>query len=314
VCQRILELREEGLSLGQLAVLFRSSWHSNVLELELAKRNIPFQKFGGRKFIEAAHVKDVMAFLRVAVNALDEVSWGRLLPLLDGVGYVTTERVIQHVVDDAAGLEGLGSFCSLKGDAGNSIHRLYDVLLTITPSMNPGESVGTAVEFLLPLLQEKYEADFSRRINDLQTLVVIAQRYNDMEEMLTDLALEPPDRTETEIGQPDTEDDILVLSTIHSAKGLEWHSVFILWVVDGHIPSRHCLIPEEALEEERRLFYVATTRSKRELYLITPNYVRRSAFPFGGESFDFSKPSRFLVELANLDELAEQWAINFEVI
>ncbi len=292
VAQKILQLREEGVELGSIAVLFRSGWHSNDLEVELAGRNIPFVKYGGQKFVEAAHIKDIISFLRIVYNISDAVSWHRALLLMRGIGAKTAERVINEVVINQKGLNSDDKLLTRYDD----LKALIGLLKKIDPAHSaPGKLIRLFLEYYNPLLKEKYD-DFHKRINDLDSLERIASRYDSLEEFLGDMALEPPERSIVEAGRRDKDDLTLTLSTIHSAKGLEWHTVFLLFAAEGHLPSYLSLEDEEAIEEERRLFYVATTRAKENLFIIKPHIDRSPRSYFSHSNSVFTQPSRFLTE------------------
>jgi len=306
VADKILQLREEGLELGDIAVLFRSGWHSNDLEVELASRNIPFVKYGGNKFVEAAHIKDVMAYLRIVHNPLDEVSWYRVLLLMPGIGPKSAQAIVGEIVGQGKGFSGC-SLCSAPGRNGTAGVRPYakradlDRLLEVfrktqAPGYLPAELIRIFLALYQPYLKEAYD-DHDRRANDLDSLARIAERYKSIESFLTDMALDPPERSIVESGYRDGDDGVLTLSTIHSAKGLEWHTVFLLYVCEGHIPSYLSLENEDALEEERRLFYVAATRAKENLFMLKPHVERapRSYFMDDGGRV-FTQMSRFLDE------------------
>jgi DNA helicase-2/ATP-dependent DNA helicase PcrA len=314
VTQRVLELREEGVSLGKIAVLFRASWHANELEVHLKSAGIPYIKVGGLKFAEAAHIKDVLVFMRVLHNIFDEIAWMRLLLLLEGVGPTTAGKIISKVIT-AGGDPGQ---LIAKDFAGRKyfpdllkLHHLFSHLAK--PGLKPAQQLFAVLEFYAPIFEAKYD-DFKRRQEDLLSLQRISERYTGLEQMLTDMALEPPDTSQMGAEPGDNEDERLVLSTIHSAKGLEWHTVFILHLVDGYFPANQSLDDEESLEEERRLFYVAATRAERNLYLITPELESRS---FRWNGFDptgmaFSEPSRYIVEIPDFEELIEHGVLEFE--
>lgn len=293
VADKILELREEGIELGKIAVLFRSGWHSNDLEVELASRNIPFVKYGGQKFVEAAHIKDIMAYLRITYNIFDAVSWHRVLLLMRGVGPKTAERVIQEVIINKKGIKsGLAPFKKSE-----DIKNLFGLLEEVSRvSSGPLGLIRAFMKYYRPLLQDKYD-DFNKRLNDLDSLERIASRYESLEDFLSDMALEPPERSIIEAGLKDRGDSPLTLSTIHSAKGLEWHTVFLIYAAEGHLPSYLSLEDDEAIEEERRLFYVAATRAKENLFLLKPHFDRspRSGYLDNGGSV-FTQVSRFLDE------------------
>jgi len=299
IAQKILELREEGVPLGEMAVLFRSSFHSFDLEIELSRHGLPFIKRGGVKFIETAHVKDLLAHLRVVANPLDAVSWHRVLMLIEGVGPKKAQDVM------AALVKSDNPYHALREMPGRSGKGLRDLALTLeglagAGDLRPAHHVSHIYEYYLPILKAQYD-DYPKRTRDLDHLHTIAEGYQGVETFLSDLALEPPDGSATGVEAPDRDDERLVLSTIHSAKGLEWQCVFVIWIVDGKFPSFYSFVADEDLEEERRLFYVAVTRAKRHLYLTYPINVFDK-----GSGMLLSKPSRFLdpVSPALLDQLA----------
>lgn len=301
IADRILGLREEGVELGEIAVLFRSGWHSNDLEVELSSRNIPFVKYGGQKFVEAAHIKDIMAHLRVVYNIFDEVSWYRALLLIPGIGQKTAERIINDIVFHKHGLK----LNEKIGQRSDSLKKLFAILGEIDISRQaPADLIGLFLKYYQPLLKEKYD-DFNKRLNDLDSLMHIASRYKALEQFLSDMALEPPERSIIATGPKDKDDSALTLSTIHSAKGLEWHTVFLIYVAEGHLPSYLSLENEEDIEEERRLFYVAATRAKDNLVLLKPHIDRspRSFLDDGGSVF--TQVSRFLNEGNMLGKLID---------
>ena len=287
VCQRILELREEGVPLPEIAVLFRSSFHAFDLELELQRANLPFIKRGGFKFIETAHVKDVLAHLRVIENPRDAVSWHRLLLLLEGIGPRTADDLASRLLDAAdvpAALEALSG-----KPYSTDVRALAGLLRRIGGGQRPDEQLGEVLRYYEPLLKRVHPDDHPKRQRDLEHFVSIAARYRSLQTLLSDMALEPPTDSVGDVLAVDADEGLLCLSTIHSAKGLEWHTVFVIWAVDGKFPSAHAMHSEDELEEERRLLYVAVTRAKRHLYLSYPiNMYDRAA------GMVLSKPSRFL--------------------
>lgn len=308
IADKILELREEGIELGDIAVLFRSGWHSNDLEVELANRNIPFAKYGGQKFVEAAHIKDVLSYLRIVHNRADLVSWYRALLLLRGVGPKTAERIIFEVLahrDDF-------SIDPKLLDKTEGLGKLLELLKDFDAGKNqPDLMVNVFLKYYQPYLKEKYD-DFNKRLNDLDSLARIASRYKSLEQFLTDMALEPPERSIVEAGNRDKDDSILTLSTIHSAKGLEWHTVFLIYVAEGHLPSYLSLEDTGAIEEERRLFYVALTRAKENLFLLKPHVDRSPKSYFDGSGTVFTNVSRFLEEGRILDKFVEKESVDFD--
>ncbi|HYY73194.1 MAG TPA: ATP-dependent helicase [Solirubrobacterales bacterium] len=295
VTQRILELREEGVPLEEVAVLFRSSFHSFDLELELQRADLPFVKRGGFKFIETAHVKDVLAHLRVVANPRDAVSWHRVLLLLEHVGPRTAEDIYAHLAaarDVEGAAERLADY-PRRGAYTKELGRLAALLRELAPdTLPPGEKVAKVVGFYAPMLRHLHPEDFPKREKDLEHFITIAGRYRSLASLLADMALEPPTDSVGDVLAADVEEGLLTLSTIHSAKGLEWRAVFVIWLVDGRFPSYQNLHDGEEIEEERRLLYVAVTRAKEHLYLTYPIdiYDRSSGMVLG-------QPSRFLADL-----------------
>jgi DNA helicase-2/ATP-dependent DNA helicase PcrA len=299
IAQKILELREEGVPLSEVAVLFRSSFHSFDLEIELSRKGLPFIKRGGVKFIETAHVKDLLAHVRVIANPLDTVSWNRVLMLVEGVGPKKAHDLLAAIVKGGQPFDVLRG---VSGRSGQGLKNLADTLesLSGTDDRSPSEQVNHIYEYYLPILKEQYD-DYPKRTRDLDHLHTIAEGYPGVNEFLADLALEPPDGSASGVDAPDRDDERLVLSTIHSAKGLEWQAVFVIWIVDGRFPSVYSFVADEDLEEERRLFYVSVTRAKRHLFLTYPiNVYDKSS------GMLLSKPSRFLDHVSSdlLDQVA----------
>jgi DNA helicase-2/ATP-dependent DNA helicase PcrA len=293
VTQRILELREEGVPLSEIAVLFRSSFHSFDLELELSRADIPFVKRGGFKFIETAHVKDVLAHLRIVANPRDAVSWHRVLLLLDGLGPRTADDLLGRLTT-ASGLEEATEMLEAyprRGPYSKELGHLAVLLREIAnETLPPGEQVARVVAFYTPMLRHLHRDDFPKREKDLEHFITIANRYRSLSALLSDMALEPPtDSVGDILATDDEQEGFLTLSTIHSAKGLEWAAVFVIWLVDGRFPSYHNLHDAEEMEEERRLLYVAVTRAKQHLHMSYPIdvYDRTTGLVLG-------KPSRFL--------------------
>jgi DNA helicase-2/ATP-dependent DNA helicase PcrA len=296
VAQRILELREEGVELNEIAVLFRSSFHSFDLELELQRRDVPFIKRGGFKFIETAHVKDVLAHLRVVANPTDAVSWLRALTLVKGVGNRTAERLIEVLInapEPEKALIASSAVSIARGEGPDGFRRLAELLASMRgESKRPAEQVAATIAYYLPLMRDSYPDDFPKRERDLEHFKNITERYRSLQSMLSDMALEPPNDSLGGVLATDTEDELLTLSTIHSAKGLEWKVVFLIWAADGRFPGPQSMDPED-LEEERRLMYVATTRAKDELYLSYPIYMFDRAM-----GYTMGRVSRFLEDMS----------------
>ncbi len=313
IVQQVLDLREEGVPLGQIAVLFRAGWHSNELEIELKSANIPFTKYGGLKFAEAAHIKDVMSYLRVLYNPLDEIAWIRLLLLIGGIGSVSASAVAGKIIEAGGKIDGLVHDDFMSKRFFPHLQELHTLLSRLTgPDFKPAEKLEAIIRYYTPMFQKKYD-NHHRRLEDLQSLHRISERYGTEEEMLTDMALEPPTMFQEGAEAGDTEDEKLVLSTIHSSKGLEWHSVFMIHLVDGYFPAAQAMFNEEQLEEERRLFYVAATRAKQNLYLVTPELEARGRhFYYESRDMALAEPSRFITELPDFDQLAEIAILEFE--
>jgi DNA helicase-2/ATP-dependent DNA helicase PcrA len=290
VCQRILELREEGVPLNGIAVLFRSSFHSFDLEIELGRHDIPFVKRGGFKFIETAHIKDVLAHLRVVVNPRDTVSWHRILLLLEGVGPRSSEEIIRWILTAGDAAERLESFP--RRAYSTELQALAGLLRRMHASgSGPAGQLDEVLAYYEPILTRVHREDYPKRRKDLEHFATIAARYRDLERLLADMALEPPSDSVADVLAVDPDEGLLTLSTIHSAKGLEWHAVFVIWAAEGKFPSAYSL-GEQELEEERRLMYVATTRAKDELYITYPISVFDRSL-----GMVMGKPSRFIEDL-----------------
>ncbi len=303
IVEKILELQEEGVSLKDISVLFRSSFFSFDLEIELAKAGIPFQKFGGIKFIETAHVKDVLAFLRIASNPRDIVSWYRVLLLHEGVGPKTAQRILDELATARLTIEEHPG--TKKQFAHEKLKELFVHLYKLhTTHAPPTELVGMVFEYYHPIFKVKYD-DFNKRSKDLETLQNISENYRSLESFLADMAIEPIIDSVTDINATDKEDEFLTLSTIHSAKGLEWHSVFVIHAVEGYFPSVRAAESLESLEEERRLMYVASTRAKQNLFVTYPMHMYNRI-----DGVTLSKPSRFISEMST--DKAQGWLVEDE--
>lgn len=269
IVEQVLANREIGIALKQQAVLFRTSSHSGALEVELTRRNIPFVKFGGLKFLDAAHVKDVLAVVRFAQNPRDRVAGFRVLQLLPGIGPQTAGKILDTIAADPEPLQSLAEIPS-PAKTGDD-WRGFIMLVTALRRADAGwpAEIGTVRTWYEPHLERIHE-DADTRKADLLQLEQIASGYASRERFLTELTLDPPDATSDQAGVPLLDEDYLILSTIHSAKGQEWRTVFMLNVVDGCIPSDLGAATTAELEEERRLLYVGMTRARDSLTLITP--------------------------------------------
>lgn len=300
VVQRVLELREEGVPLNDIAVLFRSSFHSFDLEIELNKAGIPYVKFGGFKFMETAHIKDVVAYLKVLENPRDVIAWNRIMLLVDGVGPRTADKVIGDILKQKIN----GSFWLSYNDYPDKLTDLFNVIREIASGdIPPSDKVGIILRHYTPQFKHKYD-DYRKRQKDLEMFQTICERYKSVGSLLSDMALEPPNESVSEITPTGSEDEFLNLSTIHSAKGLEWHTVFIIYCLEGRFPSSRSADSDEEIDEEGRLMYVACTRAQQNLYIIYPIniYDRESGLIL-------SKPSRFL---KGLNKHTEQWVLDEE--
>jgi DNA helicase-2/ATP-dependent DNA helicase PcrA len=295
VVEKVLESREQGLALKTQAVLFRASHHSGPLEVELTRRNIPFVKFGGLKFLEAAHVKDMLSFLRWAQNPRDRVAGFRVVQLLPGAGPATAAKVLERVSERADPIEALDD---IKPPIAAAEH--WPAFVEAVRLVR-GKAVGWPAE--LDLVRRWYEPHLDRihddakvRQPDLLQLVQIASTYPSRERFLTELTLDPPDATSDRAGQPLLDEDYLILSTIHSAKGQEWKAVHILNVVDGCLPSDLAVGTSAEIEEERRLLYVAMTRAKDHLHLIVPQRFFVHGQRSNGDRHMYASRTRFIPE------------------
>jgi DNA helicase II / ATP-dependent DNA helicase PcrA len=292
VVGKILENRETGLALKAQAVLFRASHHSGPLEVELTRRNIPFVKFGGLKFLEAAHIKDVLSFLRWVENLRDRVAGFRVLQLLPGVGPATAARALDCAAggDPTPNLRAFVPPSAARADWPAFVETLQ--LVRHRAAAWPAE-LDLVCRWYEPHLERIHE-DAAMRGADLVQLVQIAQNYPSRERFLTELTLDPPGATSDEAGAPLLDEDYLILSTIHSAKGQEWKSVFVLNSVDGCIPADLATGTKAEIEEERRLLYVAMTRAKDHLHLIVPQRFYVHSQRGNGDRHMYASRTRFI--------------------
>jgi DNA helicase-2/ATP-dependent DNA helicase PcrA len=289
IVSKILELREQNLPLNQVAVLYRSSFHGNFIQAELLRRNIPYLVFGGIKFTERRHVKDIIAYLRIVFNPLDAVSWNRVLKLIPGIGAATASKIVRQIHEQ----QGQIDFNSFTGKFAPELKELNTALAKAgREDITIAEKVEMLKEYYAPILKN-IEDDYNIRLLDVDVLYTLACKYEKLEKFLSDFALDPPSNRYQNKTAPlvdESEDKPVTLSTIHSAKGLEWNTVFVPHLLDGLLPGAGTLGKIEELEEERRLFYVACTRAKERLFLTMPAHVA------SWDAF-FTRPSRFLIEV-----------------
>ena len=310
VAQRILELRDEGIELDEIAVLYRAHYHAVELQLELSRRGIPYQITSGVRFFEQAHIKDVAAFIRFVANPRDEVAFKRMVRLLPGIGGKSAENLWRGWEESLNKNEAIVSWSerllpmSVGARAKKSWQQLADTLDEIAPNgeaKQPTEMIMAIVEAIYDDYAKANFANYELRKEDLNQLAGFARQFKDIHEFLSQLALISNVDAEPAVNQAgDTE--AVNLSSVHQAKGLEFYAVFVIWLTDGMFPSTRSLDTREAIEEERRLFYVAITRARDELYLTYP-HMRLNA----GYGDMFQRPSRFLKEIPS--QLVEDWNV-----
>jgi len=309
VCDRILEAREQGMELRAQAVLARTSHDSDLLELELTRRRVPFHKYGGLRYLEAAHVKDFIATLRLVDNGADDVAWFRVLQLVEGVGPVSARRAIAAMATGGAVTAGepgdgrlaavpdrLAAWASARqvipAAARDGADALIAALRDARAEPRPGQRAEALRDVLAPLIRLRYP-DGALRLQDLDQLVAAAHQATDPRHFVAELVLDPPSSSADIAQPPHLDEDYLTLSTIHSAKGLEWDSVHVLAVYDGNFPACLSAGTSEQIDEERRLLYVGMTRARRHLTLYVP--VRYHHRPHGrDDAHGYGKASRFL--------------------
>ncbi|RSZ60181.1 ATP-dependent helicase [Massilia atriviolacea] len=293
VCNRILEHRETGMALKAQAVLFRAASHSAALELELMRRNIPFVKFGGLKFLEASHIKDVLAVLRFAQNPSGRVAGFRVLQLVPGIGAATATRLLDAVAEAAEPLRAVEQFAA-PARSGGDWQQFVDLFRALrSPGLRWPADIALATNWYLPHLERLHD-DAQVRAADVEQLARLASGHGSRETFLAEITLDPPEATSDRAGPPLLDEDYLILSTIHSSKGQEWKSVHVLNVVDGCIPSDMSTGNSDDIEEERRLLYVAMTRAREHLHLVVPNrfFIKQQAQM--GDRHVYAARSRFI--------------------
>ena len=292
VAEKIRKLNQSGVPWGQIAVLFRANFHSFDLEIELSRDGIPFAKTGGFKFTESAHIKDVLGHLKILSNPYDRISWYRILLLLSRIGPKTAQNIYAAILAEQNGYKGLFTI-KAKNILTGDFQRLKDLFEFIdSKTMSVAQTGEAVLNYYTPILKDKYD-DHPKRTKDLEHLLTIMERYQNIESFLTDMALEPPSTSiNNALSLDDPHDGRLILSTVHSAKGLEWHTVFIIWALDGRFPSIHALHSSEDFEEELRLMYVAATRARENLFFIYPGQVYDKT-----SGMVLSRPSRFIADI-----------------
>lgn len=295
IAGKILELRDQGVELRDIAVLFRAAYHSQALEMELTRRDIPYEYRGGVKFFERSHIKDIISFLRAYFNPKDEAAWMRILGFGVGVGTVTAKNIFEFVAQKSEPREiaqiSSANFGAKAGNTWNEIARLWEKFLNLGAAKPDALIEAVLSSYYRDYLEHTYD-NFEDRLNDLMELAAYSAKYENLEKFLTEITLYEDVAVKNEKGAS-YERERMVLSTIHQAKGLEWNTVFIINLVDGAFPNRRALLEDGGVEEERRLFYVACTRAKENLFL---SYALTSGNMQGGGMF-FNEPSIFLREM-----------------
>ncbi len=310
VAESILDARERGVDLREQAVLVRAGHHSDGLELELTRRDIPYVKYGGLKYLEAAHIKDLLSLLRVLDNPVDQLAWHRVLSSMDGVGPATVRRLIDELGIDDTGTADAGDdpvtrfvngIAKFPGAAKPQAELLRAAFEDIgSHDIPPAEQIDRLRSFCAAVFPSKYE-NFAARLADIEQLAASANAYLSRSRFLTEVTLDPPERTGDHAGPPHLDDDWLTVSTIHSAKGMEWKHVYLLHAADGNIPSDMAIGDKDGLAEELRLLYVAMTRAKDELTISVPLrfHVNRRA---NDDRHLYAQMSRFIEPIKDLFE------------
>jgi DNA helicase-2/ATP-dependent DNA helicase PcrA len=295
VAQQVLQRRESGAGLKNQAVLFRSNSHSDLLEVELLRRKIPFVKYGGLKFLESAHVKDMIGVLRWADNPRNSLAALRVLQLLPGMGPVNAKWTVDALAEASGSMKALQSL-KVPSQCELPFKRLAELMEKLCEPNKPWPGqVRLVREWYQPHLERIFE-HFHTRIGDLDQLDQLSTQYPSRERFLTELTLDPPNATSDLSGKPHRDEEFLVLSTIHSAKGMEWDTVYVLNVVDGSFPNEFSTGKQEMIDEERRLLYVAMTRARNELQLISPLKFPLTQQAPRGDAHVYGGRSRFMSE------------------
>ncbi|MDL1956686.1 MAG: ATP-dependent helicase [Candidatus Desulfofervidus auxilii] len=314
VAEKIIELRNEGIPLHHIGVLFRSLYLGRPLEIALSKRLIPYKVYGGIRFIETAHIKDLISHIKIIANPLDELAWQRVLMLIEGIGPKTADKIINEIIKNGNFKEVLFSF-SKNPRYGIGIKKLFEALKEASiEKLSVAEIVSILSDYYMPILERKYD-DYQRRASDIESLKQIAMGYKSIETFLVELiAIEPAEKSIDDITTLYEDEQPVILSTIHSAKGLEWDIVFIIGLADGHFPVSHNVMSEEELEEERRLFYVAITRAKTKLYLSVPHRGYRGGITIFNRLCRFLDDGEILklLDVSEKDYLFEDYELAYD--
>lgn len=314
VAEKIIELRNEGIPLHHIGVLFRSLYLGRPLEIALSKRLIPYKVYGGIRFIETAHIKDLISHIKIIANPLDELAWQRVLMLIEGIGPKTADKIINEIIKNGNFKEVLFSF-SKNPRYGIGIKKLFEALKEASiERLSVAEIVSILSDYYMPILERKYD-DYQRRASDIESLKQIAMGYKSIETFLVELiAIEPAEKSIDDIITLYEDEQPVILSTIHSAKGLEWDIVFIIGLADGHFPVSHNVMSEEELEEERRLFYVAITRAKTKLYLSVPHRGYRGGITIFNRLCRFLDDGEILklLDVSEKDYLFEDYELAYD--
>lgn len=269
ISSTIKKYLEKGFHLNDMAILFRAAHHSFELELELVRQNLPFVKFGGFKFLESSHIKDLLCHLRVIANKNDAISWGRILRLVKKVGPKKSQSIINWLKNEPEDSYDISKWPGLGKKKDEGLKALSDLLVKLSgKGITPKKAVEMVYKYYDPILKENFD-NFPKRQKELDQLIPMAGRAKDLRSFLDELVLEPP-ASAVDL-EPSDEDEFITLSTVHSSKGLEWPIVFIIWTMEGYFPSARAHSSPESIEEERRLMYVATTRAKDNLIMCYPS-------------------------------------------
>ncbi len=268
IVKTIQELKKQGLDLNNIAVLFRSGFHSYKLEMELTSYYLDFEKRGGLKLTESAHIKDVLSFFRILVNPWDSLAWNRILLQLDKVGPKTAQKIINYIKNSDTPTIAIAEYAPGKTWKQGFTNLVKTIIAIDQPNLAPSAVFDLVIEYYSPILEKIYYDDYPKRRKDLDQISALVSGYGDLQSFVDDTALDPPDNSSTESGSEENTSR-LVLSTIHSAKGLEWDAVFVMGLAEGRFPHQSAM-PGEHLEEERRLLYVAATRARKQLFLTYP--------------------------------------------